>query len=51
MDKFFYRIYEVFQDNEPRYFVPEVNSQNQDLVAIVEYLINMGFVFINDIHK
>lgn len=48
---FLCKIYEVFADNEPRYFVPEVNSQNQDLVAIVEDLIDTGFVFINDTPK
>ena len=36
----------IFDDGNPRYFVPEVNSNNEDLKSIVEDLINHGFKFV-----
>ena len=36
----------IFDDGNPRYFVPEVNSNNEDLKSIVEDLIYHGFKFV-----
>ena len=36
----------IFDDGNPRYFVPEVNSNNEDLKSIMDDLINYGFKFV-----
>ena len=36
----------IFDDGNPRYFVPEVNSNNEDLKSIMDDLINHGFKFV-----
>ena len=36
----------IFDDGIQRYFVPEVNSNNEDLKSIIEDLINHGFKFV-----
>lgn len=43
---FLKNIYELFNDNKKRYFVPEVNSSTNDLESIVTDLINSGFKFV-----
>lgn len=40
-------LYETFNDNTPRYFVPEVNSTKKDLDSIINDLLATGFKFIN----
>ncbi|MFX0171313.1 MAG: hypothetical protein ACFE9L_05285 [Candidatus Hodarchaeota archaeon] len=40
------RIANLFDDDIPRYFVPEVNSKNEDLVSIVNDLRSIGFHFV-----
>lgn len=47
-EAFLQKIQEVFADDIPRFFVPEVNSGNEDLISIVEDLVRVGFKFIND---
>jgi len=44
---FLKKLYEIFDDDKKRYFVPEVNSSNSDLWSIVNDLINVGFRFIS----
>lgn len=44
---FIKEIYDLFNDDKPRYFVPEVNSGNEDVHSIVNDLIVAGFKFIN----
>lgn len=39
-------LYELFNDDYPRYFVPEVNSNDAHLHSIVEDLLKSGFNFI-----
>ena len=36
----------IFDDGNPRYFVPEVNSNDEDLKSIIDDLINYGFKFV-----
>jgi len=38
-------IRDVFSDDVPRFFVPEVNSKESDLHSIVMDMIDAGFVF------
>lgn len=42
---FLSQLYDLFNDEEPRYFVPEVNSNDEDLESIVTDLITAGFQF------
>lgn len=44
-ETFLKKIYETFNDNICRYFVPEVNSGSEDLISIVEDLKRVGFKF------
>lgn len=37
---------DVFNDSMPRYFVPEVNSGDEDLKSIVNDFIDVGFIFL-----
>ena len=43
---FLLQMYELFNDGNSRYFVPEVNSGNEDVKSIVNDFINTGFEFI-----
>ena len=36
----------IFDDGTPRYFVPEVNSNDEDLKSIIDDLTNHGFKFV-----
>lgn len=45
--KFLQLLYLAFGDDTIRYFVPEVNSSNENLKSIIDDLINSNFVFIN----
>ena len=36
----------IFDDGTPRYFVPEVNTNDKDLESIIDDLINHGFKFV-----
>lgn len=42
---FLQSIREAFNDNVDRYFVPEVNSKEEDLLSIITDMENEGFVF------
>ena len=44
-EKFLKSIYDTFNDDKDRYFVPEVNSGEEDLQSIVADLIKAGFIF------
>ena len=39
-------VFDCFNDDVPRYFVPEVNDHNANLLAIVQDLKDTGFVFL-----
>ena len=44
--QFLCALYELLDDGRPRYFVPEVNRQNQaDFSAIIQDLLDAGFTF------
>lgn len=43
---FLYGVYNLFDDAKPRYFVPEVNSTDEDLKSIVYDFQEAGFKFI-----
>ena len=43
---FLKELYDLFDDNKPRYFVPEVNSGNNDVASIVNDFIEAGFEFV-----
>ncbi|MBY9006132.1 MAG: hypothetical protein KGD63_05195 [Candidatus Lokiarchaeota archaeon] len=43
---FLKEIYNLFNDGKTRYFVPEVNSNNNDLISIVNDFKNIGFKFL-----
>ena len=47
-ERFLKSIYETFNDDKDRYFVPEVNSGEEDLQSIVADLIKSGFSFPKD---
>ena len=40
-------LHDLLDDNIPRYFVPEVNSNDDDLHSIVADLTQIGFTFTN----
>lgn len=42
---FLNKLYEVFSDKQSRYFVPEVNSNSNDLACIINDLQGVGFTF------
>lgn len=42
---FLNEIFNLFSDEHPRYFVPEVNSNDSDLASIVQDLLSVGFKF------
>ncbi len=43
---FLKELYDLLDDGIPRYFVPEVNSPNEDLISIIEDLKGEGFKFV-----
>ena len=43
---FLKELYELLDDNKPRFFVPEVNSSNNDVASIVNDFIEAGFEFV-----
>jgi hypothetical protein len=45
-DAFLDGLYTLLDDGKPRYFVPEVNSSDQDLRSIIEDLNEKGFKFL-----
>ena len=45
-DIFLGELYKLLDDGNPRYFVPEVNSSDQDLRSIIEDLKRSGFKFV-----
>jgi len=47
MKRFFLReLYDLFDDGKPRFFVPEVNSGNNDVASIIKDFIEAGFEFV-----
>jgi len=48
MKKYFLEsLFNLLSDELPRYFVPEVNSGNQDVASIVNDMISVGLKFQN----
>ena len=37
---------ELLADDQPRFFIPEVNSKNEDLISIVREFQKAGFEFV-----
>jgi len=44
--RFLKELFNVFEDNNTRYFVPEVNSSDEDLKSIIQDLKKTGFIFV-----
>ena len=44
---FFTELYNILNDGNTRYFVPEVNSKTVDLESIVSDFIDTGFKFVD----
>ncbi len=44
---FLSHLHELLDDDVPRFFVPEVNSNDEDLASIVVDLVGAGFVFLS----
>lgn len=45
---FLKKLYTLFDDSKPRYFVPEVNTRTEDLISILNDLKDIGFKFKNN---
>ena len=43
---FLHEVFELLNDQRPRYFIPEVNSSDEDSISIVRDFLDFGFRFI-----